>query len=80
MSKSLTFLSLCLSLFPPNTLDSEVNQGFTSSRHLEAKSVKYLDSDTAEVQGDVVADFLHAIVPVDVMENGEGDVLCDVRF
>ena len=76
MSKSLTYLVL----ISPKTFDSEVNQGFRSSIQLEAKSSSFLDSDSAEPQGDVVADFLHAIVPVDVLENGEGDVLCDVRF
>ena len=76
MSKSLTFLLL----ISPKTIDSEVNQGFRSSSHHEAKSSSFLDSDSAEPQGDVVADFLHAIVPVDVLENVEGDVLYDVVF
>ena len=76
ISKSLTFLLL----ISPQTADSEVNQGFRSSFQLEAKSFSFLDSDTAEPQGDVVADFPHAVVPVDVLENVEGDVLCDVVF
>ena len=76
MSKSLTILLLISS----PTFDSDINQGFTSSTQLEAKSSCYIDSDSAEPQGDVVADFPHAIVPVDVLENVEGDVLCDVVF
>ena len=76
MSKSLTFLLLISS----PTVDSDVNQGFTSSFQIEAKSPCYLDSYTAEPQGDVVADFLHTVVPVDVLENVQGDVLCDVVF
>ena len=77
MSKSLTILLL---FFPP-TVDSDVNQTFTSFFlsfrffQLEAKSPNYLDSDPAVPQGDVVADFPLAVVPVDILENIEGHVL-----
>ena len=75
MSRSLTFILI----ISPKTEDSEINQFFTSFNtgigNCEAKSPHHLDSDAAEPVCDVVADFLHAVVPVDVLEDIEGYVL-----